>query len=180
MATKFCELQEPLILLIPNITITILLSNLILPLYLPIAVENATCLAGEEGNVRLVDGETSYEGRVEVCHSGQWGTICDLYVGYSWGYQEAQVVCRQLGLPTAGKKPLANHRLKHYTIQSLCTILTECARANCLQHYDNELKWVLVFIEVRVYGYKKQTRSLEIFLHLPRISSHFKLYGGVH
>lgn len=101
----------------------------LLPLYLPIAVENATCLAGEEGNVRLVDGETSYEGRVEVCHSGQWGTICDLYVGYSWGYQEAQVVCRQLGLPTAGKKPLANHRLKHYTIQSLCTILTECARA---------------------------------------------------
>ena len=53
-----------------------------------------------------MDGETSYEGRVEVCHSGQWGTICQFN---DWGYAEARVVCRQLGLPSVGKKSLANY-----------------------------------------------------------------------
>ena len=52
--------------------------------------------------MRLVDGPSPYEGRVELCSGGQWGTLCNGF----WDYRDAQVVCRQLGFPAAGKSPL--------------------------------------------------------------------------
>ena len=49
------------------------------------------------GSLRL-QGGTGVRGRVEICNANQWGTVCDDF----WSTADAQVACRQLGLPTTG------------------------------------------------------------------------------
>lgn len=46
-----------------------------------------------EADVRLIDGLTSHDGRVEICLHGVWGSVCDDF----WDVRDARVVCRQMG-----------------------------------------------------------------------------------
>ncbi|XP_071492852.1 scavenger receptor cysteine-rich domain-containing protein DMBT1-like [Diadema antillarum] len=50
-----------------------------------------------EPEVRLADGGSDREGRVEILHDGTWSTVCD----DSWDDIDADVVCRMLGFPGA-------------------------------------------------------------------------------
>ena len=53
--------------------------------------------------IQLADGGVSYEGRVEYCNNGVWGTVCD----HGWTELDAAVACRQLGYSPQGEFSIA-------------------------------------------------------------------------
>ena len=51
-----------------------------------------------DGDVRLVGGDHDWEGRLEMCFNGRWGTI-----GSSgWSQTNTKVVCDALGYEISG------------------------------------------------------------------------------
>ena len=51
--------------------------------------------------MRIVDGPSQLEGRLEVCLNNVWGTICGRY---NWDSYDAAVACRQLGHQPTGEE----------------------------------------------------------------------------
>ena len=62
-----------------------------------------------ESDIQLVDGSNAFEGRVEVCVRGEWGTVCSLSLS-GWGPREAEVVCRESGKLTDSKSGVGGLR----------------------------------------------------------------------
>ena len=116
----------------------------------PIALDSVTCFGGEENlldclfdpdstedthdedvgvictlvcfdnEVRVVDGNTPTEGRVEVCFDQVWGTVTDDF----WSFLDAAVACRQLGF---------SDQCRHLVLVILHTYTP------CLQHCWSEI-----------------------------------------
>jgi hypothetical protein len=59
-------------------------------------VDTAGCA---QGDIRMNGGPTADRGRVEICNSNTWGTVCD----DSWGRTDATVACEQLGYIGSGE-----------------------------------------------------------------------------
>ena len=58
-----------------------------------------TCTADcSKSEIRLVNGTSYREGRVEVCVGGRWGTVC----GEGWTNEDAGHVCEYFGYPSEG------------------------------------------------------------------------------
>ena len=82
--------EQSFYLTILSISVSVLIISLV------VTEQNETCTSG---SVRLVNGQTQYEGRVELCYDETWGAICP----YTWDIREATVICRQLNFTTIGK-----------------------------------------------------------------------------
>ncbi|KAK2489015.1 hypothetical protein MC885_004065 [Smutsia gigantea] len=68
-----------------------------LPLLLCVWLLVAGTHGVKDGDMRLANGDSANEGRVEIFYRGQWGTVCDNL----WDLTDASVVCRALGFENA-------------------------------------------------------------------------------
>ena len=79
-----------------------------------------------------MNGTGPYEGRVEICYSGAWKTICD----HSWDNYYARLVCAQLHYSPQGKcVTIINPRRMRegYYNRSVC--LSVCYHTSCYVPY---------------------------------------------
>ncbi|XP_071954210.1 kremen protein 2-like [Antedon mediterranea] len=90
--------------------------------------------------VRLRDGHTPYEGRVEVFRNGTWDSICNR----GWDLKDAEVVCRQLGywrgamFIKIGKngKSRSKYMLSNLACTGLESTVQDCNHRNVLTGND--------------------------------------------
>ena len=63
----------------------------------------------QDGDVRLINGTTQYEGRIQLCNNTHWASVYS-YPQMPWRTAEAIVVCRQLGYATIEAKVYTDNR----------------------------------------------------------------------
>ena len=85
--------------------------------------------------VRLVNGSSGFEGRVEVSYDGSWGTVCD----EQWDHNDANVVCRMLGYHGALRAPISDYfgeGSESILLNSVACTGSEDSLADCSYRYQ--------------------------------------------
>ena len=80
--------------------------------------------------VRLVDGSSYSEGRVEVYYRGGWGTVCN----DGWNDVQASLVCVQLGFGSSGKLANFGAGTGNLFLQTVLCAMNDTVLATC-GHY---------------------------------------------
>jgi len=77
--------------------------------------------------VRLVDGSSYNEGRVEVYYNGRWGTVCN----DGWNDKYASLVCAQLGLGSSGKLAYFGAGRNNIFLEDVVCSMNDTVLARC-------------------------------------------------
>ena len=108
------------------------------------------CVSGQctTGDVRLVNGNNTYEGRLELCSAGIWGTVCS----FGFGLAEAIVVCTQLNLTSTCKCEIYMY---YIILIELCTGTTHsvCNMCTCTAHVLHMYCTCAVHVHVCMHVY---------------------------
>ena len=80
--------------------------------------------------VRLVDGSSSNEGRVEVYYNGRWGTVC---AANEWTDEYANLVCAQLRF-ASGESAKFGYGTGNVLLEILMCSINDTFPASCI-HY---------------------------------------------
>ena len=76
----------------------------------------------EHGSLRLVNGNSTNQGRLEICINFVWGTVCH----NSFDTNDAKVVCRQLGYEVDGGQSENKNITTYILIFNSCDIPSKC------------------------------------------------------
>ena len=83
----------------------------------------------DDGDLKLVGGESESEGLLEVCFSQRWGTVNR----DGWSSSDTQVACRQLGFETTSKLNMLDQEPLYYPeLQKPCMLLYTVQISNIL------------------------------------------------
>ena len=105
-------------------------------------------------DVRLVGGDKSSEGRLELYFNGVWGTVCRSFDINSY---YAHVVCRQLGYPEGNHQVLHNYgyqsseeRSRQIWLTGLDCVGAESNIGNCSHNGWGNTPWCIHDYDVGV------------------------------